>query len=311
MIGTPAPTAAAEIENLIGFFVNTLALRLDLSGSPTVSELLDAGQGAGSGRAAASGHSFEQVVETGAAGAQPGPQSAVPGHVRLAERGSEGSLELPGLELKPLQSSPHRVAKFDLTLSLQEAGDTIAGGIEYATSLFERATIERYLGYFRNLLEAMVADDTQAVDRLPMLPASERHRVLYEWNDTKTEYPADKCVHRAVRGAGGEDPGSGGGGLRGGVAQLCGAERRANQLAHYLSELGVRPDDRVAICVERGLEMIVACWRCSRPAAPMCRSTRHTHSKGYTSYLETAVQLQCLHRGSSQNCSRNSAMPRL
>ena len=61
------------------------------------------------------------------------------------------------------------MAKFDLTLSLGEAARRIAGGIEYATSLFEQATIERYLGYFRNLLEAMVADDTQAVDRLPML----------------------------------------------------------------------------------------------------------------------------------------------
>ena len=109
---------------------------------------------------------------------------------------AEGALQLPGLDTAALQPSPYRVAKFDLTLSLEEAGTTIAGGIEYATSLFEQATIERYLGYFRHLLKAMVEDDTRIVDRLPILSASERRQVLYEWNDTSTEFPSDKCVHQ-------------------------------------------------------------------------------------------------------------------
>ena len=124
--------------------------------------------------------------------------------------------------------------------------------------MFEQATIERYLGYFRNLLEAMVADDTQTVDRLPILGESERHRVLYEWNDTKAEYPSDKCVHELFEAQVEKTPDA--------VAvvfedrQLSYAElnRRANRLAHHLRELGVKPDTRVALCVERGLEMIVA-----------------------------------------------------
>ena len=104
----------------------------------------------------------------------------------------------------------------------------------------------------------MVGDDTQAVDRLPMLSDSERHRVLYEWNDTKTEFPSDKCVHELFEQQVAKTPDA--------VAVVFEEEslsyaelnRRANQLAHYLRELGVRPDDRVAICVERSLEMIVA-----------------------------------------------------
>ena len=74
-------------------------------------------------------------------------------------------------------------------------GRSIAGGIEYATSLFEQATIERYLGYFRVLLEAMVADDTLTVDRLPLLSASERNQLLYAWNATQAVSRLDRCVH--------------------------------------------------------------------------------------------------------------------
>ena len=104
-------------------------------------------------------------------------------------------LELPGLEISPVQSALHKVAKFDLTLSLREKADSIVGGVEYATSLFEPSTMERFLGYFHTLLEAMVADDTQTVERLPLLSEEERQQVLYEWNDTGVEFPGEECVH--------------------------------------------------------------------------------------------------------------------
>ena len=258
VIGTPvANRGRAEIENLIGFFVNTLAVRLDLSGSPSVSELLDRVKA----QALAAQHHqdipFEQVVEL----AQPVRSLA---HSPLFQvmfawqSATEGSLELPGLELLPLQASPHRAAKFDLTLSLREAGETIAGGIEYATSLFEQATIQRYIGYFRNLLQAMVADDFQAVDRLPMLPESERDLVLYRWNDTRTDFPSDKCVQELFEEQVAKSPDALAVVFEDASLSYAELNRRANQLAHYLIELGVVPDARVAICVERGLEMIVA-----------------------------------------------------
>ncbi|WP_158790577.1 AMP-binding protein, partial [Granulicella sp. L60] len=114
-----------------------------------------------------------------------------------------------------------------------------------------------YLGYFRKLLEAMVAGETGSVDLLPMLSADERNRVLYEWNDTKTEYPSDRCVHELFEAQVERTPAA--------VAVVFEDEElsygelnaRANRLAHHLRELGVKPDDRVAICVERGFEMIV------------------------------------------------------
>src|SRR5258708_7514641 len=258
VIGTPvANRGRAETENLIGFFVNTLALRLDLSSAPTVAELLARVK---TQVIAAQQHQdmpFEQVVEL----INPirtlahGPLF----QVMFAWQNSEsGSLELPGLELRPLSVAPHKTSRFDLSLSLQQVGDRIVGGVEFATSLFEPSTIERYLGYFRSLLEGMVEDETQAVDRLPILPAAERHRVLYEWNDTSAEFASDKCVHQLFEEQVAKTPDA--------VAvvfeeeELSYAElnRTANRLGHYLRELGVVPDARVALCVERGFEMIVA-----------------------------------------------------
>ena len=214
VIGTPvANRSRMEIENLIGFFVNTLALRLDVSGSPTVTELLDRVK---TRALAAQQHQdipFEQVVEI----MRPARSLA---HSPLFQVGfawqntPEGSLTLPALKVRHLRSAASRVTtKFDLTLSLYEVGQKIFGGLEYATALFEPPAIERYLGYFRALLQAMVADDTQAVDRLPMLSDPERHRVLYEWNDTRTDFPAEKCIHELFQDAGGAYTRSSGSGL--------------------------------------------------------------------------------------------------
>ena len=257
--GTPvANRGRSELEGLIGFFVNTLTLRLDVSGSPTVSELLARVK---SQALAAQQHQdipFEQVVEI----ARPMRSLA---HSPLFQvmfawqNTPKGALVLPGLTLASLAgASPHSTAKFDLTLSLQEAGETIVGGLEYATSLFEPSTIERYLGHFRTLLEAMVAGDSQAVDRLPLLREEERQQVLYEWNDTQVEFPSEECIHELFQAQVSRTPEATAVVFEDASLSYGELNRRANQLAHYLRGLGVKPDARVAICVERGFEMIVA-----------------------------------------------------
>jgi non-ribosomal peptide synthetase component F len=256
VIGSPvANRGRAEIEGLIGFFVNTLALRIDVSGSPSGAALL--------GRAkavslAAQEHQelpFEQVVEI----VQP-PRSLSHAAVFQAmfawQNAPEGTLELPGLTLSVLESGS-AAAKFDLTLSLGEAGDEIAGSLGYATALFDHETIERWLGYWLRLLEAMAADDSQAVDRVALLGEAERHRIVEEWNATEAAYPAEKCIHELFEAQAARTPDA--------VAVVFGDERlsyaelnaRANRLARHLIKLGVKPDDRVAICVERSLEMVV------------------------------------------------------
>jgi amino acid adenylation domain-containing protein len=257
VIGTPvANRGRVEIEGLIGFFVNTLALRLDGSGSPTVGELLERVKVQVIAALQHQDIPFERVVEI----ARPMRSLA---HSPLFQvmftwqNAAKGRFELPGLEVQPLHSAPHVVAKFDLTLSLREAGGRIVGGLKYATALFERSTVERYLRYFRRLLEGMVAGDTQVVDRLLMLTGEERQKVLYEWNATEVEYPGNKCVHELFEEQVRKTPDAVAVVFQDMSLSYAELNRRANQLAHYLRGLGVKPDARLAICVERGFEMIV------------------------------------------------------
>src|SRR5262249_966786 len=169
----------------------------------------------------------------------------------------KGMLVLPGLQVRPLGSAPRRMAKFDLTLSLQDAGRVIVGGLEYATALFEPATIERHLGYFRTLLEAMVVDEAQAVHHLPILPEWERNQLLHEWNDTTAEF-APATLTELFEQQVGMRPDA--------VSVVCGGENvtyealneRANRLGHYLRGEGVGPEAVVGVCLSRSVEMIVA-----------------------------------------------------
>ena len=206
VIGTAvANRGRSEIEKLIGFFVNTLALRLDLSGGPTVGGLLDRVKVQALAAQQQQDIPFEQVVEL-ARPVRSLAHSPLFQVMFVWQNTPEGRLELPGLEVKPLQSAPRLMAKFDMTLWLQEAGERIEGGVGYATALFEPATVERYLGHFRTLLQAMVAGDTQIVDHLPLLTDQERRQVLEEWNDTAVAYSSEQCVHELFEEQVGKTP---------------------------------------------------------------------------------------------------------
>jgi amino acid adenylation domain-containing protein len=130
--------------------------------------------------------------------------------------------------------------------------------MDYNTDLFDAATITQILAHFQNLLEGVVADPDATISRLPMLSEEEEHQLLIRWNDTGKDYPKDKCIHQRFEAQVEKSPDA--------VAvvsddkQLTYRElnRRANQLAHYLRELGVGPEAPVGICMERSLEMVVA-----------------------------------------------------
>ena len=258
VIGTPvANRGRVDIEGLIGFFANTLALRLDVSGSPTVAALLDRVRARALEAQEHQDIPFEQVVEL-ARPVRSLSHSPV-FQVMFAWQNTPKSIpEFPGIAVRPLTSAPRVTAKFDLTLLLQEAGDQIVGRLEYATSLFRQSTIERYLGHFRRLLEAIVEDDSQLVDRLPLLTEAERKQVVHGWNDTRAEYPKDKCIHELFEAQVRRTPEATAVVYQNTSLTYRELDLRANQLAHYLRAKGVRPDTRVAICVDRGCEMVVA-----------------------------------------------------
>ncbi|HET9182779.1 MAG TPA: amino acid adenylation domain-containing protein [Candidatus Angelobacter sp.] len=258
LIGTPsANRGKGELERLIGFFVNTLVLRVDLSGKPTVGELLERVKRQSLGAQQHQDIPFEQVVEI----VQPERSLA---HSPLFQvmfawqNAPTGALDLVGLKAAWLETATatHRVSRFDLTVSLWEADEAIAGGVEYSTSLFEKTTIERYMGYWRRLLEGMVANNDEILDCLNLLSANERDQALHEWNQTDAAYPQralhelfEDQVRRNAEGVAVEFAGQ----------KLTYGElnRRANQLAHYLQRAGVGPEVLVGICMTRGLAMVI------------------------------------------------------
>lgn len=166
VIGTPtANRTRTETEEVIGFFVNTLALRMDLSGSPTVAELL---RRVKEQMLAAQSHSdivFEQVVEVVRPVRSTG-HSPIFQALMAWQNMPPTSMKLTGLQLVPM-TIRYELSKFDLSLSLAELGAGVAGTITFATSLFERETVSRFIECWKSVLQAMVDDDQQQIDRLP------------------------------------------------------------------------------------------------------------------------------------------------
>ncbi|MBM7127892.1 condensation domain-containing protein, partial [Dyella mobilis] len=185
----------AEIEPLIGFFVNTLALRMDLSQAPSVAELLASVRQTALSAQDHQDLPFEQVVEI----AQP-PRCL--DHTPLFQvmfawqNNDTGELALPGVRVEPV-SLISDIAKFDLELALGETEDgAIEGVLNYATALFDAATIERHRGYLLAMLQAMVAEPLASVAQVDLLAAEERELLLHTWNQTDAPYPKDQCIHQ-------------------------------------------------------------------------------------------------------------------
>ncbi|WWE76483.1 amino acid adenylation domain-containing protein [Burkholderia gladioli] len=256
VIGTPSANRnRQEVEPLIGFFVNTLALRLDLSGAPDAATLLARVRQAA---LAAQDHQdlpFEQVVEI----VNP-PRNL--GHaplfqVMFAWQSRQGaSLDLPGLEATPLPLA-YDAVNFDLELALEESGHDIAGTLNYSTALFEQDTIERQLVYLRAMLLAMVRDEARAVDSFDILPPEERELLLHTWNATEQAYPAELCLHHQFELHAEHTPDAIALVFEDRAISYAQLNAQANRLAHELIALGVRPDSRVALCVERSPALVI------------------------------------------------------
>ncbi len=187
-----ANRSRSETEGLIGFFVNTLALRVELSSSPTLAQLLAALRERALQAQAHQDIPFEQVVEL----IQP-PRSLA--HAPLFQvmfawqNTPQGELDLGEIETSGLGVA-QTITQFDLSLSLVESEEGIVGSLTYASGLFEHATVQRWMGHWQHLLEAMVTNgaEDQLVGCLPLLDDAERHQLLMEWNATTKDYSSTR-----------------------------------------------------------------------------------------------------------------------
>jgi aspartate racemase len=256
VVGTPvANRTRGETEALIGFFVNTLALRVSLAGESNWRQLLQQVREVAVGAYAHQELPFEKLVEE----LQPVREMS---HqplfqvMMVLQNAPQEEMALRSLKLSAIGVDTN-TAKFDLTLSLEESSDRLYGRMEYCTDLFEAATIRRLLQHYQRLLEEMVANPDQRVAQAQMLTERERYQLVFEWNQTQQDYGDELCLAQLFEAQVERRPE--GTAVVFAEEQLTYGElnRRANQLAHYLRQLGVGAEVAVGICMERSVEMVV------------------------------------------------------
>ncbi|MBN8232598.1 amino acid adenylation domain-containing protein, partial [Corallococcus macrosporus] len=256
VVGSPiAGRRFPELEGLIGFFVNTLALRARPGQAASFRALVDAVRDTTLGAYAHQDVPFERLVEE----LQPARDAGRPPlfQVFFAQQNApQGALEVPGLKLAPVDLDPG-TAKFDLEVSLIPAPDGFRGTLTYSTGLYTAATAERLAGHLRVLLEGALATPDAPLATLPWLSPAERAQVLEGFNATDADYPADTCLHTLVERQAALRPDAVA--VESGDERLtyAGLEAEANRLAHHLRSLGVGPDVPVALCLERTPALVV------------------------------------------------------
>jgi amino acid adenylation domain-containing protein len=254
VVGTPiAGRVVPEVEKLIGFFINMLALRCDLGGNPSAREVLARVRNAALGAYAHQDVPFEKVVEA----LQP---ERTLGHTPLfqamlvVEHAADSEWKFQGLEAIP-QEIDNGTVKCDLTVSLR-AGAALEGHFAFRTGVLDQGTAEGMARHFESLLRQMVANPEIRIGDLRLLSDAEFEQVVMEWNRTQMDCPY-ACIHRFFEEQAARTPTA--------VAVSCNGRHltyaelncKANQMAHYLRKLGVGPEKLVGICMDRSLEMVV------------------------------------------------------
>src|SRR5215831_8450157 len=254
-VGAPvAGRTQPETENLVGCFVNTLVLRSVLSGHASFIEVLNRAREVTLEAQSHQDVPFELLVEElqpeRNLGHSPFFQVMLVLHPPLPE------IKLPGLRIKQIELE-NDTAKFELMFSFRESEQGLSWFLEYRTDRFDSATVKRLGVRFKLLLAGIVAEPGQRISELRMLTEAEAVEQVEEWNATAREYPRTQSVAELFEQEAARGPEA--------VAVVCGAEevsydelnRRANQVAHYLRELGVRAEVSVGLCLERSVEMVV------------------------------------------------------
>ncbi|NQZ10285.1 MAG: amino acid adenylation domain-containing protein, partial [Algicola sp.] len=257
VMGVPvANRLQKELTPIIGFFVNTLVLRTDCSKNPSFSDYLNDIKQVNLDAQAKQDVPFEQLVER----LKPARSTAYSPlfQVMFSMANDDiGALELADVTLSPFSEHQKTVAKFELTLNAAQSADELSFSFEYNVDLFDPGTVERLAQHLVRLLRGIVANPQSRIDSLPMLSENEQHQLLHTLNDTQVDQP-QYCIHQWFEQQVKLVPGN--------TALIFEQQRlsyralneKANQLAHYLTRQGVKPDTLVGLCVARSMDMVVA-----------------------------------------------------
>ncbi|MFP2933297.1 amino acid adenylation domain-containing protein, partial [Pyxidicoccus sp. 3LG] len=258
-VGTPvAGRNRPELEPLVGCFINSIALRADLSGDPTFAELIGRVRRASLGAFAHQDVPFEKLVEALHV-ARDLSHTPIFQTMLVLHNTPAPELSMSGVSIRS-RLVPTGATKLDVMLDLVETREGLTGGLEYNTDLFDADSMSRLLGHLLRLLEDVAAAPERRLSRFSLLSEDERQRLLVTWNDTRTAFPDRATVHDLFQDQVARTPDA--------VAVSMGdtrltfreLEARANQLAHHLRRLDVRPGTLVGLCFRRSPDMVVALW---------------------------------------------------
>ena len=254
VVGIPvAGRSRVETEKMIGLFINTLALRTDLSGSPTFLEALARVREVALEAYAHQDLPFERLVEA----VRPARDTSRPPIFQVMfnlENVPKRKHDFPGLRTEEIELD-YQVAHLDLTLEMTENASGAHCSFVYNKDLFDAPTIERMAENFHVLLRGLAADPLRPVSRLSLLTPAERHQVMVAWNETSAAYP-DRSIHELFYEQAARSPDAVAVIFEDQTLTYRELNRRSNRLAHYLRGLGVGPEVLVGLCLERSLEMV-------------------------------------------------------
>jgi amino acid adenylation domain-containing protein len=253
-----ANRAHPETHGLVGCFLNTVALRADLSGDPTFRELLVQARGAALGADAHQYLPFDALLEDLRVEREPGRHPLVQTMFVLQQRAQHGSVpDMARLGITHFEVDPG-VAKFDVAVLADEHDGVVEMLLEYRTDLFDHATMLRWAAHCRTLLEHVAGDTGRRLSDLPFLTAEETRQLLHAWNDTAAPLPDGVCIHDLFAAQAARTPHAPALRFAGRTTSYARLDSASARLAARLRALGAGPEVRVGICLERSPEMATA-----------------------------------------------------
>ncbi|MDJ0658849.1 MAG: amino acid adenylation domain-containing protein [Crocosphaera sp.] len=256
-IGSPiANRSHPEIEPLIGFFLNTLVLRVNLANNPNFLDVLKQVKKVCLDAYENQEFPFDQLVEKLQPERHLNQSPLFQVMFTLQKNTAEENLSLPRLSVEVIEKE-WKTAKFDLSLNMEETEQGLEGVFEYKTDLFKPESIRGMVSHFLTLLKSIVDNPNQPIQTLPLLITTEKEKLLIEWNKTDFDYPQNTCLHQLFEKQVEKTPHSIAVEFEQEKLTYAQLNEKADQLAYYLQQMGVKPNDLIAICVERSLEMVV------------------------------------------------------